>query len=67
VADEGLARARAAVEAQERRLAEARRRTPEIRALGHLLRELRSENHFAERVAQMLAAPHEGDGDARGG
>jgi hypothetical protein len=48
-------------------LAEARRRTPEIRALGHLLRELRSENHFAERVAQMLAAPRDENGDARGG
>ena len=65
--EDGLGQARAALELERERLAAARRRTPEIRALGQLLRELRSENHFAERVAEMLAPPpREGNGGSHG-
>lgn len=63
---EGLADARRAVAAGERALAATRRRTPEIRALGQLLRELRQENHFAERVEQMLSRP-DTNGGVHGG
>lgn len=64
---EGLQAAQAAVEAQERRLAATARKTPEIRALGQLLRELRLENHFAERVNEMLTRPDPGNGHVNGG
>lgn len=65
--DDGLAQARAAQAAGRRRLAATERKTPEIRALGQLMRELRSENHFAERVAEMLAPQERGNGHAPGG
>ncbi len=64
---EGMDEARAAVTASRRKLAASQRKTPEIRALGQLMRELRSENHFAERVAEMLSPPDEGNGHVHGG
>lgn len=67
VSRDGLEAAQAAVEAQERRLAATARKTPEIRALGQLLRSLREENHFAERVNEMLTHPEPGNGHANGG
>lgn len=59
--------AQTAVAAGRRRLAAAQRKTPEIRALGQLMRELREENHFAERVTEMLSPPDEGNGHVHGG
>lgn len=67
VSRDGLEAAQAAVEAQERRLAATARKTPEIRALGQLLRELRLENHFAERVNEMLTHPEPRNGHVNGG
>ncbi len=67
VANESGELAQAAVEAQERRLAATQRKTPEIRALGRLMHDLRSENHFAERVNEMLTRPDPGNGHVNGG
>lgn len=58
--DEGLVRAREAAAAGRRALEATRRKTPEIRALGQLLRELRQEDGFAERVARMGTPPQNG-------
>jgi hypothetical protein len=61
----GLAEAKAAESDALVQLAEARQRSHEVHAVVARLRELREQNHFAERVAQALRdgygeqGPHE--------